>query len=107
MPEKFQRKKTKKVGAAVEEEHLLSIIGICDDVSILQVDIEAAYVSAPITSIDYEIGNVTDYDDIPDLETPTECDDEEVFEWKASCSSEASSQHKGHEDHDNDVESLR
>jgi hypothetical protein len=104
MPENFQRKKTKKAGAAVEEEHLLSIVDICDDVSIVQVDIEAAYLSAPITSIDYGIGNVTDYDDIPDLETPTKSDDEEVFEWKASCSSKASLQHKGHEDHNNDVE---
>jgi hypothetical protein len=96
MPEKFQRKKTEKGGAAVEEEHLLSIVNICDDVSIIQVDIEAAYVLALITSIDNGFGNVTDYDDIPDLEIPTECDDEEVFEWKASCSREASLQHKGH-----------
>jgi hypothetical protein len=106
MPEKFQRKKTKKTGAAVEEEHLLSIVDICDDISIVQVDIEAAYILAPITSIDYGFGNVTDYDDIPDLETPTKSDDEEVFEWKASCSSKASLQHKQHEDHDNDVEPL-
>ncbi len=68
------------MGAAVEEEHLLSIVNICDNVSIIQVDIEAAYVLAPITSINYGFGNVTDYDDIPDLETPTKSDDEEVFE---------------------------
>jgi hypothetical protein len=106
MPEKFQRKKTEKAGAAVEEEHLLSIVNICDDVSIVQVDIEAAYVLTPITSIDYKFGNVSDYDDILDLETPTKSDDEEVFEWKASCSSKASLQHKRHEDHDNDAEPL-
>jgi hypothetical protein len=105
MPEKCQKKKTKKAGAVVEEEHLLSIVNICDDVSIIQVDIEAVCVLALVTlSIDYEFGNVTDYDDIPDLETPTECDDKEVFKWKASCSSKASLQHKGHEDHNNDTE---
>jgi hypothetical protein len=49
---------------------------------------------------------VTDYDNIPDLEIPTKSDDKEVFEWKASCSSKASLQHKGHEDRDNDVEPL-
>jgi hypothetical protein len=41
----YKRKKTKKAGAAVEEEHLLSIVDICDNVSMVQVDIEAAYVS--------------------------------------------------------------
>jgi hypothetical protein len=80
MPEKFRRKKTEKAGAAVEEEHLLSTVDICDNISIVQVDIEAVYVSAPITSIAYGLGNVTDYDDIPDLETPTKSDDEEEFE---------------------------
>jgi hypothetical protein len=53
MPEKIQRKKTKKAGAAVEEDHLLSVVNVCDNISIIQVDIEAAYVSGPITSIDY------------------------------------------------------
>jgi hypothetical protein len=90
----------------VEEVHLLSIVDICDDISIVQVDIEAAYVLAPFTSIDYGFGNVTDYDDIPDLETPTKSDDEEVFKWKATCSSKASLQHKGHEDRNDDMEPL-
>ena len=58
------------------------------------------------TSIDYGYGNVTDYKDIMDLETPTECEDEEMSKWKASCSSKASLQHEGHEDHDNDAEPL-
>jgi hypothetical protein len=104
MPEKFGRKKTKKAGAAVEEEHLLSIVDICDNVSIIQVDIEAAYVLASIASINYGFRNLTDNDIIPDLETPTKSDDKEVFKWKASCSSKASLQHKGHEDHNKDVE---
>ncbi len=66
MPEKFKGKKTDKAGAAVEEEHLLSVVvDIWTDVSIFCVDIEAAYVLAPITSIDNEFRNVTDKDDIP------------------------------------------
>jgi hypothetical protein len=43
----------------------------------MQVDIEEAYVLAPIVSIDYGYGNVTDDEDILDLETPTECEDKE------------------------------
>jgi hypothetical protein len=46
---------------------------------------------------------VTDPKDIPDLETPTECEDEDVSESKTSCASKASSL-KENEDHDNDVE---
>ena len=71
MPEKFKGKKTEKAGAAVEEEHLLSFIYVCDDNVILdtagasmmymQVDIQEAYCFA---NIDY--GNVTDEDDISD-----------------------------------------
>jgi hypothetical protein len=58
-------------------------------------------------SIDYEFGIVTDEDDIPDLEAPTECEDEEkVSELKASCASEARLSNKRHEDHNNDVEPL-
>ncbi len=103
-PEKYKGKKTKKAGAAVEEEHLLSFVYMCDYVC-MQVDIEEAYILAPIVSIDYGLGNVTDDEDIPELETPTECEDEEeVSEWKAGCSSEASLHHKGHEDHNNDAE---
>ena len=79
MPEKFKGKKTEKAGAAVEEEHLLSLV-----------DIDEAYLSATIISTDYGFGNVTDKDDIPDLEDPTECEDKEkVSELKTSCTSEA------------------
>ncbi len=79
MPEKFKGKKTEKAGAAVEEEHLLSFV-----------DIDEAYLSATIISTDYGFGNVTDEDDIPDLEAPTECEDEEkLSESNASCASEA------------------
>ena len=79
MPEKFKGKKTEKAGAAVEEEHLLSLV-----------DIDEAYLSATIISTDYGFGNVTDEDDIPDLEDPTECEDKEkVSELKTSCTSEA------------------
>ena len=46
---------------------------------------------------------MTDHEDIPDLETPTECEDKDVSELKASCASEANSL-KENEDHDNDVE---
>jgi hypothetical protein len=57
MLEKYKGQKTKKAGAAVEEEHLLSFVNMCDNVC-MQVDIEEAYVSAPIVSIDYGFGNV-------------------------------------------------
>jgi hypothetical protein len=103
MPEKFQKKKTEKAGAAVEEEHLLSNVDICVNVSIFSCDIEEAYVFAPITSIDNGFANVTDHKDIPDLETPTECEDKDVLELKASCASKASSLREN-EDHNNDVE---
>ena len=90
MPEKFKSKKTEKAGAAVEEEHLLSMVDTCNEVSIFCVDIEADYVLAPITSIDNGFGNVTEEDDIPDLEAPTKCEDKEkVSELKTSCASEA------------------
>ena len=78
---------------------------ICDDVSIFCLDIEEVYVFAPITSIDNGFGNVTDHEDIPELETPTECDDEDMSKSKASCASKASSL-KENEDHDDDVEPL-
>ena len=51
-PEKYKGKKTKKAGAAVEEEHLLSFVYMCDYIC-MQVDIEEAYILAPIVSIDY------------------------------------------------------
>jgi hypothetical protein len=41
---------------------------------IVQVDIQEAYRFA---TIDYGFGNLTDEDDVPDLEAPTECEDEE------------------------------
>jgi hypothetical protein len=110
MPEKF-KKKAEKAGAAVEEEVLLSHIDVCDDNIILdtgasmmymQVDIQEAYLLA---TIDDGFENVTDEDDIPELETPTECEDEEeVSELRVTCTSEVQLNHKGHEDHDNDVE---
>jgi hypothetical protein len=66
----------------MEEEHLLSFI-----------------------NIDYEFGDVTDEEDIPDLEAPTECEDEEkVSKLKTSCASEARLSNERHEDHDDDVE---
>ena len=111
MPEKFKGKKTKKAGAAVEEEHLLSFINVCDNNVILdtgasmmymQVNIQEAYHFA---TIDYGFRNVTDKDDIPDLEAPAECEDEEkVSELKTNCASEARLSNERHEDHDNDVE---
>ena len=60
--------------------HLLSNVDVCDDVNIFCFDIEDVYVFAPITSIENGFGNVTDHEDIPDLETPTECEDEDVSE---------------------------
>ena len=61
------------------------------------------------TTIDYGFGNVTDEDDIPDLEAPTECEDEEKLKEKlkelnASCASKAQLSNGRHEDHDDDVE---
>ena len=48
---------------------------------------------------------MTEEDDIPDLEAPTECEDKEkVSKLKTSCTSEAQLSNKRHEDHDNDVE---
>ncbi len=46
---------------------------------------------------------MTDHKDIPDLETPTECEDEDVSESGTSCASKASLL-KEHEDHDDDLE---
>ena len=91
MPEKFKGKKTEKAGAAVEEEILLSFIDVCDNNVILdtgarimcmQVNIQESYHFA---TIDYGFGNLTNEDDIPDLEAPTESEDEEkVSELKTS-----------------------
>ena len=68
------------------------------------VDIQDAYRFATIDG-DYRFGNVTDEDDIPELEAPTECEDEEtVSELRASCASEVRLSNEGHEDHDDDVE---
>ncbi len=47
---------------------------------------------------------MTDKDDIPDLEAPTECEDmEKVSELKTSCASEARLSNERHEDQDDDV----
>jgi len=71
MPEKFKGKKTEKAGAAVQEEVLLSCIDVCD--SYMQcVDIQDAYRFTTIEGVS-RFGNVTDEDDIPELEAPTEC----------------------------------
>jgi len=70
----------------------------------MQVDIQDAYHFASIDG-DYRFGNVTDKDDNPDLEAPTECEDEEkVSELRASCASEVRPNNEGHEDHNDDVE---
>ena len=62
---------------------------------------------ASITSINNGFGNVSDKDNITDLEAPTECEDEDkVSELKTSCASEARLGNKRHEDHDDDVEPL-
>jgi hypothetical protein len=63
------------------------------------------------TTIDYGFGNVTDEDDIPDLEAPTECEDEEKLKEKlkelnASCASKAQLSNERHEYHGDDVEPL-
>jgi len=90
---------------AVEEEVLLSCIDVCDCDSYMQVDIQDAYHFATIDG-DYRFGNVTDEDDIPELEVPTEREDEEkVSKLRAtSCASEVRLNNEGHEDHDNDME---
>ena len=80
------------------------MVDICNDVSIFCVDIEAAHVLAKIASIDNGFGNVTDKDDIPDLEAPTECEDKEIVSELKTCASKASLLSKEHEDHDDDVE---
>jgi len=99
MPEKSKGKKTEKA------EVLLSCIDVCD--SFMQcVDIQDAYRFATIDG-EYRFGNVTDEDDIPELEAPTECKDEDtVSELRASCASEVRLNNKGHEDRNDDVEPL-
>ena len=113
MLDKFKGKKTKKARVAVEEEHLLSFINVCDDNIIfdtgvsncMQVDIQEAYLSATTVPMNYGFGDVTDKDDILDLEAPTECEDKEkVSELKTNCAREAQLSNKRHEDHDDDVE---
>jgi len=72
----------------------------------MQVDIQDAYRFATIDG-DYRFGNVTDEDDIPDLdlEAPTEFEGEEKkSELRASCASEVRLNNEGHKDHDDDVE---
>ena len=74
----------------------------------MQVDIQEAYVMSHIVSIDYGFKNVINNEDLPDLETPTECDkdEEKVREGKADCSSEASLHNKEHKDHDDNIRHL-
>ncbi len=55
MPKKYKGKTSEKAGAAVEEEHLLLFVNMNDYIC-MQVDIEEAYVLAPIISIDYGLG---------------------------------------------------
>ena len=82
---------TKKAGAVVEEENRLSFVDMCDDVILdaftsmclqVEIQIQDAYISIPIISIDYRFGhgfgNVIDDEDLPDLETPTECKDADI-----------------------------
>ena len=107
MPEKFKVKNTEKAGKAVEEEHLLSFIDVCDNDNNFFMDIQEAYLSATTIPMNYGFGDVTDKDDILDLEAPTECEDEEkVFELRTNCASEARLSNKRHKDHDNVVEPL-
>ena len=95
----------------VEEENLLTFVDMYDDVILdisasicMQVDIQDAYVSIPIVSIDYGFGNVNDDEDLLDLETPTECEDKEkVLKPIANCSSKASLCNKGHEDNNDNM----
>ena len=61
----------------VEEDHLLLFLDTYDDVILntgasicMQVDIQKAYVLAPIVSIDYGFRTVNDDEVILDLETP-------------------------------------
>jgi hypothetical protein len=77
MPEKFKGRKTEKAGAAVEEEHLLSFIDVCDDNVILNTGASMMYMRE---------------------------DEEKVSELKTSCTSEPRLSNKRHEDHDDDVE---
>ena len=70
----------------------------------MQVDIQEAYCFA---TINYGFGNVTDKDDIPDLQAPTEREvEEKVSELKTRCASEAQLSNKRHKDHDDDMEPL-
>ncbi len=66
---------------------------MCDDVILdtgasicMQVDIQEAYVLTPIVPIDYGFGNMIDDEDLPNLETPTECENnQKVLKWKEVC----------------------
>jgi len=90
----------------------VSLIDVCDNndmildtgasMMYMQVDIQDAYHFA---TIDYGFRNVTVDDGIPDLEAPTECEDEEkVSESKISCANGAQLNNERHEDHEDDVE---
>ncbi len=118
MPEKIRQKRdkkkiTEKAGAAVEEEHLLLFVDMCDDLILdtgasicIQLDIQDAYISTQITSIDYGFTNVTDDEEhlYLEIETTSKCEyKEKVLKWKTGCSSKASLHNKEHEDHNDDV----
>jgi hypothetical protein len=89
MPEKIREKRdkkksTEKAGAAVEEEHLLLFVDMCDDIILdtcasfcIQVDIQVAYVLTPMMSINYGFANEIDNGDHPDFKTTAECEDKE------------------------------
>ena len=84
LSQEWQEEKHKKARTVVEEDHLLLFLDTYDDVILntgasicMQVDIQKAYVLAPIVSIDYGFRTVNDDEVILDLETPTECEDKE------------------------------
>jgi len=81
MPEKFKGKKTKKAGAAIKEEHLLSFIYVCD--VILDTGASMMYMQVDIQE-----------------------DEEKVSELNTSCAHEAQLNNETHEHHGDDVEPL-
>jgi hypothetical protein len=62
-----KKKSAEKAGAGVEEEHLLLFVDMCDNIIFdtgaffcIQMDIQDAYVSTPIVTIDCGFANKTD-----------------------------------------------
>jgi len=103
-----QRQENGKGWSGGGEEHLLSFVDIDEaylSATMSFADIDEAYLSATIISTDYGFGNVTDEDDIPHLEAPTECEDEEKSsELNASCASESRLSNERYQDHNDDME---